>query len=78
MNYFQERKRKSFANENLEHTSITIKQNISLRKNDLNEKIYRKRINYTNISYDCILQINPDFLKLNEEQKNYEFDQMVF
>lgn len=79
MNYYNERKRKLFANDNLHSTDITIKQNISLRKNDLNEKLLNKRLNYTNnILKNSIFELNPNDLLINEEEKKYQFDEMVF
>jgi len=77
MNYYDERKKNFFKNENLDSSQICIKQNISLRKEAIKERIFIKRLNYSNNKIDCILEINPSSLEISVEEKSFQFNEMV-
>lgn len=78
MNYYEERKKAFFANENIDSSMASIKKNITLRKKDLREKIFLKRLNYSNsIQTTNIFELNPASLKLTDEEKNFIITEMV-
>jgi hypothetical protein len=79
MNYFDERKKNLFSNDKLDCANFAIKQNISLRKKDIKNKIFNQRLNYTNNNFqNKLFVIDPNILQINEEEKNYEFKEMVY
>lgn len=78
MNYYEERKKSFFANENTDSSEISLKKNITLRKNEVKEKIFLKRLNYSNIiQTQNFFEINPAQLKIPEEEKNFTLKEMV-
>lgn len=79
MNYYEERKKSFFANENIDSTMMSVKNNITLRKNELKEKIFLKRLNYSNtLRSNSFFEVNPASLQIPEEEKNFSLNDMVF
>ncbi len=76
---YEDRKRSFFANENTDSAGVSVRKNISIRKNHMKEKIFLKRLSYSNgVQNKNFFEVNIDLIELPNEEKTFTLNDMVF